>query len=165
MSIAAVTPQRIVIILRKSIFILYTGLRRFCARQNVLWAADYLRFGDFGWNWLCNYPGSHRRCSNPNTFLTLCSWLMSFWNFALCLWGQLYSLSSVAEPLLVLFLSQFCSHLLAQHAYLSVTEACRGELAFSSQLSQLFEAVVILLVVLVIPDHPELVLYAWVTTK
>jgi hypothetical protein len=35
MSIAAVTPQQIVIILRKSRFILYNSLRRLCASLNL----------------------------------------------------------------------------------------------------------------------------------
>ena len=65
MSIAAVTPQQIVIILRKSSFILYTGLRRLCASPNLFLGGGLPAIWWFGVELAVQLPGLLQKLYHP----------------------------------------------------------------------------------------------------
>jgi hypothetical protein len=65
MSIAAVTPQQIVIILRKSRFILYNSLRRLCASLNLFLGGGLAAFWWFGVELAVQLPGLVQTLYHP----------------------------------------------------------------------------------------------------
>ena len=65
MSIAAVTPQQNVIILRKSGFILYNSLRRLCASRNLFWGGGLYAFWSFVVELVVQPPGLPQTLYHP----------------------------------------------------------------------------------------------------